>query len=78
MKLVTFRKNLYSVSQIAIAVPVLRKVNAEQSIHAAEEDGEIAYSSQNTTTWMITLPWIRVKRIEFDPADLFVNLEESE
>lgn len=67
MRIISWRDKLYGLSSIALAVPVFRKVEQEQGAHGDESE-TATYAGNTTTTWMLTIPWVNVQKIETDPA----------
>lgn len=72
MKVISFRRALYSISSCSLSVPVARKVNTMQG-QWSDEEGVNSNVTQETTTFCITIPWLSVSKLELaeGPGILF-------
>lgn len=67
MKIIQWRKKLYSVSSCSIAVPVARKVNTQVG-QWADEESVNNNASSDTTIWSITIPWLHIEKFDPEPS----------
>lgn len=76
MKVFSFRKHLYSVSQASMLVPLVRKTVSDVGAHSDtdEDDGYARFSQNTTTTFAISIPWLSIVRFDPEPSGIFSSL----